>query len=271
MRSGLLEVDTVRRLYAQVESSASAPGRFQRVLRDADVQPTHLTGLRWWGIGGVMLALAGWLVVGPAWAVGTCLVLVSLPALVLVRWSGRRHRRILDALPEWLEMVGRSLRSGCSFRQALVEAHGTVDGPLADELGPLVSSVRVGDPISSALARLVDALPRTEVRLVAASLALASENEAGIGSALDGVTQSLRDRMALRDEVVGLATQATSSMHALVFLPAGFLAFDGLAGGSALAFLLGDPRGRLCLASGCALNVAGWVWMRLAIRHRFSP
>lgn len=259
---------TLHRLYGPTDPPDTSLIRAQRVLRDADLQPAHLSALRWWAGGGAALALIGSVMVGPAWAVGVGLVLVTIPVLVLVKWSGRRHRRIVAALPDWLDMVARSLRSGSSFRRALVEGHGSVVGPLAVELRPLVDSVRVGDPISTSLNRFVEAVPGAEGRLVAASLALASDNEAGMGRALAGVNQSLRDRATLRDEVVGLAAQATASVHALVFLPAGFLAFDALAGGSAVAFLAGHPLGRVCLVSGCFLNIAGWVWMRLAIQRR---
>lgn len=263
-------IDVTQRLYGMVEHDRPRPNRLHLLLRDADVEPTHLSGLRWWSAGGTTLAIAGWLAIGPAWAIGAGVIMVVVPALVLVQWSGRRHRRVLDALPDWLDMVGRSLRSGSSFRQALIEAYQSTSGPLAHEMESLVAALEAGSPISAALAQLVDAVPGAEMRLVVAALALASENEAGVGPALAGVNQALRDRAALRDEIVGLTSQATASMYALVFLPAGFLGFDGLAGGTALAFLLGRPLGRLCLAAGCLLNVVGWVWMRLAIQKRLS-
>lgn len=263
--SGMIASDPVLRLHGQTKTEL---GFAQRAIRNADLHQTHLEALRWWAGGGAALALAGSIALGPAWLVSAGLVIVAVPSLVLVKWSGRRHRRIVDGLPEWLDMVARSLRSGSSFRLALVEAHESAAGPLALELRPLVDAIQAGEPVAESLSQFVEAVPGAEVRLVAASLALASDNEAGMGRALAGVNQSLRDRAALRDEVVGLASQATASMHALVFLPVGFVAFDALAGGSALAFLFGKSLGRVCLIAGCVLNVIGWVWMRLTIQRR---
>lgn len=275
--SRVAPIDVARRLHgreAAASSGAAGPGSaagrgwLHGVVVGADIEQVHRAGLRWWLAGGFTLAMMGRVLVGPAFALGVCVAVLLGPIVMLVRWSGRRHRRVVAELPLWLEMIDRSLRSGSSFRQALRESHEGIEGPLRQELTPVLSSLAGGSPLSAVLGQLVDSVPGTEIRLVAASLSLAAENEAGVGRALAGVSQALRDRAALRDEVVGTTAQAAASMHALVLLPVAFLGFDGLVGGSTLTFLVAQPLGRLCLVVGCTLNIAGWVWMRLTIRRR---
>jgi len=257
----------MQRLYH--EPSPESGSRMSRRLRDADVTSEHLTGLRWWVGGGLGLSTGVALMVGWVAASAVLVGVAMVPALVVAARSGHRQTRIVGELANFTDTMGRSLRSGASFRQALVESHNTTSPVLAELLDPVVQQARSGGDISPALTGMVRSLPVREVRLVAATLAVGSEHDTGIGQALAGVTETLRNRAALRDEVAGLATQALASMRALLILPPGFLLFDHVIGGTALGFLFSTAIGRLCLAAGCGLNVVGWWWMKWVIRRRF--
>jgi len=191
-----------------------------------------------------------------------------VPVAVVVRRSGRRAQLLVGALADFVDTLGRSLRSGASFATALTEATASQPPVLRAELELVSVSVQHGQHIADALAELVARWPRPEVRIVGAALALASENETGSARALDGVSQTLRDRAAIANEVRTHSAQATASLYALVALPVGFLCIDAVGSKQATTYLTTSSFGWFCLVIGVVCDLVGWLWMTALVRRR---
>lgn len=237
---------------------------------EAELTDDHLEALLLWlGLGTLGVVIAG-AAGGLAQALILIFLVVAVPGAVAWRWSGRRTLGVVDSLPDLVDTVGRSLRSGASLVQSLGEA--AVESPpvLARELELMLSAMGRGQPAALVLRSWADRVPRAEVRIVAAALAVASRNEAGTSQALAGVSQSLRDRSSLRAEIRSQTAQAAASMQALVVLPAVFLGFDAMGSGHTVTFLTTEPLGRGCLVLAVLLDIAGGVWISSMVRRR-SP
>jgi len=249
---------------------SSLPAPFARFAFEADLTDDHVRALVLWLGFGAAISGAVLVLVGIAQSIVMGVAVVVVPLLFARRWAGRRTKRLVAALPDVVDMIGRSLRSGASLTQALREA--AVDGPstVGGELAVVVGGVGRGQPTPHALQAWVERMPRPEVRIVAAALALASRNEAGTMRALDGVSHSLRDRAALAAEIRSQSAQAAASMQALVLLPALFLGIDVIGNQGTVRFLTGEPLGQVCLVAAVVLGVVGWLWMAAIIR-RLSP
>lgn len=265
--------DAAARLHAPMPYPSTVlvdqvPRALRIVLHEAAVTPEHLLGLAvWWAAMPAMtvaaLVLFGW------WAAMTIAVSIAIvPLVFLAGRSGRRSQLIVDSLPEAVDMIGRSLRSGASLHQALSEAADGSGQQVGDELRTILIEIRRGVPAPTALRRWADRVPRQEVRIAAAALAIASAHESGTMQALSGVGQTLRDRAALTAEVRALVSQAVASTRALLFLPVAFIALDALGDQSVLNYLFGQPLGRACLGAGLGLNALGAAWMQLIVRRR---
>ena len=244
------------------------PARMRSYSYEADIDNDHVVALVLWCAAAPVIMVVGF-VVGGLIAAGVCLLgLVVVPAGLAVRWSDRRAERLVAALPDAVEAVGRSLRTGASLRLAMAEAVQEAPPVVAQELRRVLDAVELGTPLARALEAWARRQPRAEVRIVAATFALAAENESGTTQALEGVSQTLRNRMTLRSEVQGLTAQAATSMQALVLLPIGLLVVDVAGDGGALRYLTTAPMGQVCLMLGVGLNLAGWTWMRLLIQRQ---
>ena len=95
--------------------------------------------------------------------------------------------------------------------------------------------------------------------------------EAGgsVAVVLDGVTDTLRDRVALDREVAALSSQARASAAVLIVAPVVFAALAAAADHRVAEVLLGQPLGWACLLGGAVLDGAGALWMsRLVGRAR---
>jgi tight adherence protein C len=116
------------------------------------------------------------------------------PDALLEREARRRHRRLLTALPDALDLlaVGSATGSGPAATFAEVARSGT--GPLAEELRMTVAELSCGRPLGEALASLRSRVPGTELATLCASI----ERSRRLGSPL--ADQLRRQSSALRSD-----------------------------------------------------------------------
>jgi tight adherence protein B len=224
-------------------------------------QPTSARTAAVWAGAAAGLMIAVGLVLGP---VAVALVIVAAFA-GRSAWRHRirattRHRR-RQQLPEALERLAGSLRTGSSLPHALHEAGRSTEAPLGPELTAMAQEAEGGRPLIEVLDRWTEVNDDTGTRLAATALALAAGVGAAPARAIDGVATTLRERLAQSAE---RRAQATQARYSAVVLSAAPLVFTGLLAATnraAADFLLKTPSGWACLAIGLGLDAAGAVWM----------
>jgi tight adherence protein C len=168
------------------------------------------------------------LVVAPA-APGRMALLVAialpaagfvLPDALLEREARRRHRRLVAALPDALDLLAVSSGSGRGPAIGFAEIAGANDGPLAAELRMTVAELGCGRPLGAALRSLRARVPGSEV----AALCAAIERSRRLGSPL--ADQLRRQAAALRrdqrraiEERAARAAPKIQLVVALVLVP----------------------------------------------------
>jgi len=182
------------------------------------------------------------------------------------RWRAAlaRHRMpsVDAALPEALEAMARSLRSGASLPIAIDEASSSVGPPLAVGLADVTAIAARGRSVADAIDGWATQTDGDGVALAAAALALGAELGGTAARSLDGVADTLRDRNALQREIRALSTQARASAAVIAIAPFAFSALVALADPSSVTFLVASGFGVACLVIGIALDIVGAWWMR---------
>jgi len=204
-------------------------------------------------------------VAGLGLALVTLLAVTVGPYAVLTSIGGRRDRIVEANLPEALEAVARSLRSGASLHLAVGEAAGAVTGILGQDLAHVAVEAAYGTPLSHALVEWERRRPLPGVRLAVAALGLGAETGGAQGKAVDGVAETIRNRLAVAGEVRALSSQARYSGMVIALAPLGFSALASMADERTAEFLLRTPLGLACLLGGIGLDAVAALWMhRLA-------
>jgi tight adherence protein B len=208
----------------------------------------------------VGLALAA-ATAGPAAAAG--LAAIAAGTAVAIRWHGATRERTRRAaqLPQALDALATSLRSGASLPVALDEAATSLDAPLGDELRALALSAARGRPVTAVLDDWTTDHGDTGTRLASTALVLATVVGSAPARAVDGVAATLRERLDLAAERRTLSAQARASALVLSAAPVAFALVLMAADTPAAAFLLTTPAGWTCLAVGVTLDAAGAWWM----------
>jgi tight adherence protein B len=189
---------------------------------------------------------------------------------VVRRHDPRVARRADQAVPALLEAVSRELRAGSSLRAAVGSAAADLDRrrPGVDPgATAVVVALERGAPFATAVAAWVDALPTASRQLAGTALTVAADTGGVSGPVVDGVADTLRDRIAVEREVAALSTQARASAAVLVVAPV-VVAFGAASADERIAgFLVGSPLGWACIVGGLVLDLVGGAWMYFAVRR----
>jgi tight adherence protein B len=260
-RAGLVarQQRRVRRRLAVRAGAPAVPVEVRRWWDRAALPWPVESAWRWW-LRMVCAALALAAVV-PALGLVSITLAVGAPALVL---GLRRHRlddRLVVLMPELLESVASSCRSGATVLDGLREAARPATA-MAAEVAPVLHGVGAGLPLVEALDQWSRAHRLPAVRLAGTSLATAAGAGGPAAQVLDRVAAGMRAEVAVAAEAAALASQARLSGWVIALAPLAFAALGGAADGRTAAFLLRSPAGALCLAGGLALDGLGAAWMQ---------
>ncbi|WP_127132224.1 type II secretion system F family protein [Georgenia sp. SYP-B2076] len=198
---------------------------------------------------------AGFVVLGAAVAVLVALlgepVVGVLLGLVFALWmevwlwlvAGRRRTQIDRDLPDFLDVLGVTVRAGMSFRQAVERVAAFHDGPLAQEMATALREMQLGVPRREALIGVRERAQSENVNTFVTALLQAEELGVPIAEALTSISSEVRRQRAQqvrRDAAkasprVSLVVTMTIVPGALILMMAGMLisnggAFDGLLG-----------------------------------------
>ncbi|CAN5802952.1 hypothetical protein BH24ACT2_BH24ACT2_19330 [soil metagenome] len=268
--SGRRSVVTAR-LVERMPGAAVNGGRCQRLPDPpaALVRRLDGAGLPWsarelwtgWMAALALAVPAGLVIGGPGLAIVAVVLVVSVPAIALRTVAGRADRLVEDTLPDALEGMARSLRSGASLRQAVDETATVTAGLLGLDLSTVASEVAQGRVLTDALDRWGGRRPLPGVHLAVSALALGAETGGAHARAIDGVAATLRSRLGVVREVRALSSQARLSGVVITLAPLGFSALAAATDERTAGFLLRTPLGLFCLAAGLLLDAAAALWM----------
>lgn len=227
--------------------------------------PAEQNAVLFW-LASIGLGTAGGLILGNwAWGLAGAFIGATLPAIYIALRQHERDRRLVQALPDFLESLARSLRSGASLPTATIEA---IQGPpmlpwpLTEELGKIKAELSAGVPFRQSISAWQHQRPLRPITLTAAALLLGASVGGERARSVDSVAQTLREQNAIQQELVASSTQARMSALVITVLPVAFLFLTTAAGTGNGNLLWGSAFGLLCLAVGMALNAVGGLWMR---------
>lgn len=238
----------------------STPGPVARALGRADIAldpgqaiALWLAGLCVGLVGGLTIGSTGWLLAG---------LLGAGPGVAVFVRRNRSDQQVVADLPELLDMVARTMRSGASLRTALVASIPHFHGGTAADLRVLREQTRGGMTLRDSLMHWQQRRPQPAVSLTVTALLVAADAGGSAAQAIDRVAVTVREQDRLRNEVRSLASQAQMSAALIALLPVVFGLGAGLTDSRTASFLLASRTGLVCLGLGLTLDLLALLWMR---------
>jgi tight adherence protein B len=221
----------------------------------------------WATLAAVLLVavLATWLT-GSGLAGGAAgLVALLLPAAFARAWRRRRRARLLAQLPDALDLMAASLRSGLSLVPAIEHLATHQPQPLGQEFSLVVRRQRLGRPLDEALDALRERVGGREVALFAAAVAVARELGGNLSDVLARLAATVREQQAIERKIIALTAQGKLQARIVGALPLVLLLVMNRMEPRPMHMLYTTPQGWAALALLALLETSGlWLLNRQA-------
>ncbi|MCL3859938.1 type II secretion system F family protein [Actinotalea sp. K2] len=220
------------------------------------------------------VAVAGGVVIGYVMAVGLAPVfgLLGIVAVVvgirayLARATERRNEQFIAQMPELARVLSNATSAGLSIAAAIVIAAEELSSPAGPELDRVVSRMRFGDSLETAMSGLEDRLPSREVSVLVSTLLVSARSGGSLVTSLRDIADTLDQRKEIRREVRTTLAQSTSTGYMVIGMGFGLLFLLNLIQPGTVEAMVSEWVGRGALLVGSSLFVGGFLLIRKMTR-----
>lgn len=220
-------------------------------------------------VAATVISTLGGLALGGALAMLVGLVIVPLGARALVRiLADRRRRAFADALPDNLQLLTGTLRSGYGLLQALDTLAREAPEPAGGEFRRVLLEVRVGRDPGDALRALAARMQSEDFEWVVGAIEINREVGGDLATIMDNVAETIRERQRLHRQMRALTAEGRISGYVLTALPP-LLALALIVLNPEYIGRLGSGPGLVMVGVGVGMLTVGWLWIRRLCRIEF--
>jgi tight adherence protein C len=157
-------------------------------------------------------------------AAGLAALGLALPSFALDNAIKKRKTAIGNRLPDFLDMVSTTVEAGVALNSALAIANSSIKGPLADELGMVLSDVRLGRNRADAFNSMAQRVHQVDLSALVMAIVQTERLGGNIGQVLDELAVEARARRLQRAEEIAAALPVKMVLPMAFFmLPALFV------------------------------------------------
>lgn len=235
-------------------------------------------------LAGISLGPAEWVLIGA----GVCVVLgivltavignfvIGAIAGIVVGWFGmrgglsfkisRRRAKFGDQLPDLLQFLAGSLRSGFSLAQGLDAAVREDTQPSSSEFARALAESRIGVDLEDTLDQVANRMESGDLRWTVIAIRIQREVGGNLAEVLSNTVDTMRERASIRRHVKALAAEGVLSAYLLIALPIFVFGWLFLVRRTYISVLWTSTIGVAMLIFAIVMMVAGTFWMRAMIK-----
>ncbi len=173
----------------------------------------------------------------------------------------RRSKAFAEQLPDNLQLLAGSLRSGFSLAQALGTVVNEGIEPTASEFTRALTEVRLGSDLEDALDRVADRVNCNDLHWVVMAIRISREVGGNLAEVLDNTIETMRERARLRGTVRVLSAEGRLSARILTALPIFIALFFILVRPTYVHPLFHERAGIIMLTVGVIELCVGIFWL----------
>ncbi len=202
------------------------------------------------------------------WTGGLGAGIAALPLLRLAWLRERRVEKIVEQLPDALDLVSRALRAGHAFSAALAMVGTQAQEPIAGEFKNTFSEINFGTSTKDALLNLATRVPVADMRYFVMAVVIQLETGGNLAELLTVLGNMIRERFKLFGKIRVLAAEGKLSAYILVALPFLVAAAVHATNPKYLAVLLTDSLGLRMVYTALVMMALGSfaMWRIVKIR-----
>ncbi|HZU80399.1 MAG TPA: type II secretion system F family protein [Acidimicrobiales bacterium] len=218
-----------------------------------------------YGILVVAATAIGYLVGGIIGLVVGAAVFAVAPWIILKAVADRRTKAFTSQLPDMLQLLATTLRSGFSILQGLDTVSRQLSEPTGEEMRKVVTEARLGRPLIEALDDLAKRIQSEDFDWVVTAIAIQREVGGNLAELLDIVAGTMQERERLRREVGTLTAEGRIGAIVISIMPIAIGLFVYAVNPSYISPLWHSSTGKIFFFGSIILAVAGIFWLRTIV------
>lgn len=203
------------------------------------------------------------------------LAFVAAAAVPALAWlglrimTGRRRTAFASQLEETLQIIAGGLRAGYSLPQAVATVAAEASEPTAEEFSRIINEARVGRPLVDALEEAAARVKSDDFHWVVQAIAINREVGGNLADVLEGVGETIRERIHLKRQVSALAAEGKLSALILCALPPFMLIAVSIMNPTYFGRFFESLIGIGLLVVSAIMMTCGILWMRSIVNIKF--
>jgi tight adherence protein B len=169
----------------------------------------------------VLVALVGLLFKGIIGLIIAVVISPFLPRLYLRRRAKKRRQAFLEQLADGCQMMANSMRAGFSIIQSMELVGSEGVPPAKDEFERVVTEIKLGLPLDTALEHLLERMPSEDLGLMIVAINVQRQVGGNLAEILMVIAKTVRDRVRFQRDLATLTAQARYSSYVITALPIG--------------------------------------------------
>lgn len=189
---------------------------------------------------------------------GLCAVGFAIPPFMVSRSRKQRQQLFNKQLGESMTIMSNCMRSGYSFQQAMGSIAKEMPPPISTEFARVVREINYGTPMEQALNNMVTRVDNKDLELLISAVLTSSRVGANLSEILDTISETVSDRIRLREEVRVFSAQGRMSGLIIGLLPVVVMLFLMVLNPNYIRDFVAHPLGKLMLFASVVLEGAGF-------------
>ena len=186
------------------------------------------------------------------------------PAMFISAKARARVSEFLATLPDGIDLMVRSVRSGLPVSEAVHAVAKELSGPAGEEFSRISDQIKLGVPMEEAMEKAARRMGAPDFAFLVIAISIQKETGGNLGEALSNLSTLLRQRQQMKMKVRALSSEARASALIIGSLPFIVAAILMLINPSYMDSLLVDPRGHnLLYAGGTSMGLGILVMARM--------
>jgi tight adherence protein B len=171
--------------------------------------------------------------------------------------QGKRQQRISAQIPDTLDLLSSSLRSGHSFLRGRQVVCTQMGPPITEELERVVDEVRLGQSLDLALTHVLDRTGNYDLELIISAVQTQLSIGGNLAEILDNISGMIRERVRLAGEIAAATAEGRFSAFILGGMPFALALLINVVSPGYMAPLFGSPFGLMLLGAAGGMMLMG--------------
>ncbi len=185
-----------------------------------------------------------------------------MPNIIIALARRNRLNKFRGQLVDGLMIISSSLKASLSFLQSIEVLCEEMPAPISQEFNLILSEIKLGVSMDTALKKLRKRIPTEEVNLIVTSILIARESGGNLPFVLSRLTDTIRDNLKLKEKIGTLTLQGRLQGVIMMLLPIGFSYFIYKQNPGHFDVMMQTDMGRKLLGLAIVLQIVGMVMIK---------